>query len=106
MLEDTVTAMSEPLGRATVALIASAASGGLAVAPDGPSSQAKRRAVTRVVVERAKERGELPASVDADLLLDLLAAPVWMTLIIWGRPLSTLDVPTLVDSVLDGVLPR
>ncbi len=44
-----------------------------------------RRAQGEVVIDRAVERGELPATVDRELCLDQLAAPLyWRTIIVRG----------------------
>jgi AcrR family transcriptional regulator len=104
ILDGMITILSEPLGRASVALIGVAA--GLPVGPDESGSQRERRTATQVIVQRAKDRGELPQAIDADHLLDMVAAPVWMTLLVWRRPLSTIDTHAIVDTVLDGVLVR
>jgi AcrR family transcriptional regulator len=104
LLEDFVVAMSEPLGRASAALVAYATTHP-EVAQDSPA-QERRRRVTRVIVERAKDRGELARGADADHIMDLVVAPVWMTMLVWRRPLSTIDANAIVDTVLDGALPR
>ncbi|WP_375481860.1 TetR-like C-terminal domain-containing protein [uncultured Mycobacterium sp.] len=67
---------------------------------------ASRLAATRVVVDRAVERGELPADTDAGLVLEMLVAPLHLRTIMTGEPLTD-DLPEqLVDILLDGLLPR
>jgi AcrR family transcriptional regulator len=102
-LNDLIGAVTEPLGRASVALIAYATTHP-DTAHQGVSPQENRRRATRQIVERAVERGEVPASIGADLLLDLISAPVWMTVLIWQRPVSSIDPKAIVDAVLDGML--
>lgn len=47
-----------------------------------------RQARTRVVVERAVARGELPVGTDPAHILEALIAPVWFRLLISGVPLD------------------
>lgn len=47
-----------------------------------------RQARTRVVIERAVARGELPAGTDPGHILEALIAPLWFRLLISGAPLD------------------
>jgi AcrR family transcriptional regulator len=47
-----------------------------------------RQARTRIVIERAVARGELPAGTDPANVLEALIAPVWFRLLISGVPLD------------------
>lgn len=102
VVDDLIQAMSEPIGLATAALIAYATSHP-EMSQESPA-QLRRRQTTRIITDRAIARGELPKNADADLILDLVAAPIWMTLLVWRRPLSTLNAKAIVDTVLDGAL--
>jgi AcrR family transcriptional regulator len=64
--------------------------------------QQRRRAETRVLVDRAIERGEVPEHADADWLLDHAVAPIWMQVLVWrGEVVSDPDyVARLTDSAL------
>jgi AcrR family transcriptional regulator len=67
---------------------------------------ASRLAAIRVVVDRAIERGELPAGTDAGLVLEMLVAPLHLRTIMTGEPLTD-DLPErMVDILLDGLRPR
>lgn len=62
-----------------------------------------RRAPVRHALERAAERGELRADVDIELVLDLLAGPVFTRVLVTGRPLGDHLAAAIVDAVLAGV---
>lgn len=49
---------------------------------------ADRQARTRIVVERAVERGELPAGTDPAPILEVLIAPIWFRLLVSGAPVD------------------
>ncbi len=59
-----------------------------------------RRACNLEIIERAVDRGDLPASVDRELFLDLLGGPVFFRLLISGRSLEPDFAETLVDFLL------
>lgn len=61
---------------------------------------ADRFAVAQVVVDRAIERGELPAGTDGWSLVERIHAPIWMRLLITGLPLSAMLVEQYVDDAL------
>lgn len=59
------------------------------------------RAHVRTLLVAALERGELPASVDVELAVDLLAAPPFYRRLVSGQPA---DAPGYVERVVDTVL--
>lgn len=63
----------------------------------------RRRDETRAVIERGVARGELPAGVDAELALDLLAAPIFYRTLISREPVDDAYIARLVPTVLAGV---
>ena len=67
--------------------------------------QLRRRRENRVVVQRAVERGELAADVDADLLLDMLHGPLWLERVAGGRAPDLSRLEALVDALLRAFLP-
>jgi Tetracyclin repressor-like, C-terminal domain len=86
LLEEFIAAISAPLGRASISLVAYAAG-----QPDetrGPGPQHLRRQLKRAIVEQAHARGELASEIHPDFLLDLVVAPVWMSLLVWRTPLA------------------
>jgi AcrR family transcriptional regulator len=90
------------VGRLLPALAAEAA-----VNPDMSETLAafveERRQLSRGVLVRAVERGELPAGTDVDLVLDLLAGPVFYRALVARRPVEPEDVERMVDAVLRSV---
>jgi AcrR family transcriptional regulator len=94
--------LSDAVGRASVALAAYAISHPEAVYNHLPLE--KRREATTGVVERAIERGELPRDANADLILDLVSAPLYLHLLLWRRSVLGHDPEAIVDSVLYGVV--
>jgi AcrR family transcriptional regulator len=66
-----------------------------------------RRAIMRVVVERAQGRGELRADVDPELAIDLLVGPfIYRLIIAGGDPTGLFDPPLVLETVLSGLRPR
>jgi AcrR family transcriptional regulator len=61
-----------------------------------------RRARPREIVQRAIDRGELPADVDVELMLDLLGGTVLFRELIAGHHTDEAYVERLVDAVLPG----
>jgi AcrR family transcriptional regulator len=54
-------------------------------APAITGIQEGRRSYTRIIVERAVARGELPAGTDPDWILDVAVAPIWFHALVWRR---------------------
>ena len=62
-----------------------------------------RRAQVRPILLRAIERGELPATTDIELALDLLYGPLYHRLLHGHAPLNERFLRKLVDTVLAGL---
>jgi len=60
----------------------------------------RRREPMLTVLERGRARGEIPAGVDAELLTDLLAAPLFYRRFVAHRPIP----PALIDAAIAQVL--
>lgn len=67
---------------------------------------ADRLALSAQVVERAIQRGELPASTDANLVIETVIGPIWLRLLLTGEPISDDLADRIVDLVADGAVPR
>ncbi|CAN5830602.1 TetR/AcrR family transcriptional regulator [soil metagenome] len=65
---------------------------------------AERRAPVRTALRRAADRGELQAGVDHELLVDLMAGPVFTRLLLTGAALDDGVAECIVDLVLEGAL--
>ena len=83
---------------------AAAASDELAEAMHG--FWAHRLALSAEVVERAIERGELPASADANLIIETVIGPLWIRLLLTGEPITEQLADQVVDLVITGAIPR
>jgi AcrR family transcriptional regulator len=62
-----------------------------------------RRKTSRTVIEAAIARGEVAAGIDVELVLDLLAAPLYYRVIFGHQPISRELAERTVMSVLDGI---
>jgi AcrR family transcriptional regulator len=62
----------------------------------------RRRTVTRLVLARAIQRGELRANTDVDLVIDAIGGAVTFRLLQRHAPLTTTFTDALVDLVLSG----
>lgn len=97
--------LSTPIGHALVLM------GALTVADESlaqarASFIASRLAAMRMVVDRAIDRGELPAGTNARLVLEMLVAPLHVRTVLTGEPLTDTLPEQLVDVLLDGLRPR
>lgn len=66
---------------------------------------AERRAPSRAAIEAGITRGELPADLDVDGLIDRIAGPVFYRQLVVQQPMAAAEVGRLVDDVLRGRLP-
>jgi hypothetical protein len=61
------------------------------------------RARHRVLLNRAIERGEIPANGDTDVVLDMLLGPAFHRLLHGHRPFTGTFVRRVVDVIMDGI---
>jgi AcrR family transcriptional regulator len=80
---------------------AAAASEELTVAMRGFWTE--RMAASTAIVERAVERGEVPADVDATLVIESLIGPLWVRLLLTGGPIDDEVADKVADLVVAGV---
>lgn len=62
-----------------------------------------RRSTTRTVLVRAIDHGELDPSTDVELMLDLLAAPLYYRALFGHEPIAAGTAEAIVDALLDGL---
>ncbi len=67
---------------------------------------ANRLALSAEIVERAIRRGELPASTDANLIIEAVIGPLWVRLLLTGEPITEELADRVVQLVTDGAMPR
>jgi AcrR family transcriptional regulator len=89
-------------GPALVGLIAEAQVNPHTRAPFLAEFAERRRAVTRLVLRRAIERGEIRADTDIDLIIDALGGAVTFRLLQGHAPLTTKFTDALVKLLLSG----
>jgi AcrR family transcriptional regulator len=64
-----------------------------------------RRSLVAGIVRRAVDRGELPANVDIELLMDVYAGAVFYRVVVSGEPVDENLAEQLVGLLLDGKKP-
>ena len=67
---------------------------------------ARRLALSAEIVERAIQRGELPASTDSNLIIETVIGPLWFRLLLTGEPITEELADRVADLVTAGALPR
>ncbi len=82
----------------------------LAVAGDDPDTRrardhywASRYALSKQMITRAVDRGELPATVDPRLAIEMLVSPVHFRIVLTREPIDTRMPALLVDALLGGI---
>ena len=83
---------------------AAAASDELATAMHG--FWVHRLALSAEVVERAIQRGELPASTDANLIIETVIGPLWVRLLLTGEPITEELADQVVQLITSGITRR
>jgi AcrR family transcriptional regulator len=101
LLEDILAVFRSPFGQVLVALMRSQDE---SLARPTRIHWNTRVEHCAVILARARDRGELAADVDPRLALDLLTGPNYRRLYITHEPLDSLDVGTIVDIVVGGIV--
>ena len=65
----------------------------------------KRRAATRVILERGVERGEIVKTADLELMIDMLFGPVWFRLLVQHAKLDAGFASQLITAVITAFAP-
>ncbi|GAB7040591.1 MULTISPECIES: TetR/AcrR family transcriptional regulator [Catenuloplanes] len=63
----------------------------------------RQRELDRAPLERAVTRGDLPAGLDLDLLVDTLVGPIYYRVLVTGDPVGAEFTDRLVDEALRGL---
>ena len=92
-----------PYGRVIAALVAEAQADPAFAEQYRERFVEPRRAQARPILLHAIERGELPATTDIELALDLLYGPLYHRLLHGHAPLNERFLGDLVDTVLAGL---
>jgi AcrR family transcriptional regulator len=92
-------------GDTSAGLVAEVAAAAARHADVGAAVQAmfhRRNALVLTLLEHARERGELHADVEPEVLFDQLAGALYYRLLVTGRPIDEAYVDSLVASALRG----
>lgn len=65
---------------------------------------AERLAAAETIVDRAIERGELSASVDANLIIETVIGPLWVRLLLTGEPVDSDVADRVAELVAAGAV--
>lgn len=66
----------------------------------------RRFALNREIFERAIERGEMEAGTDPDLGLEALIGPLYLRVLVTGKPLEEGFLDGVVETILNGLYAR
>lgn len=97
---------SRPYGRVIAALLEEAQTDPAFAAEYHKRVLEPRRAQARAILLRAVERGEIPAGVRVEVVLDLLYGPIYHRLLHGHAPVNDRFVRDVVDIVLGGIRQR
>ncbi|MEZ0050243.1 AcrR family transcriptional regulator [Mycobacterium sp. MAA66] len=100
MLDDVLALYQSPLGTALMGAIRSSDP---ALAQLGGVYFSARLEHCASIAERAKDRGELPATADYRLIFELLMGPFLARALLSSKDIKTLDSAAIVHAVLQGV---
>jgi AcrR family transcriptional regulator len=98
-------AASRPYGRVIAALLTEAQSDPVFAAAYRERFVHPRREQGRVILQRAIERGEIPAGTNVEVALDLLYGPIYHRMLHGHAPLNDRFVREVIDMALGGIAP-
>ena len=88
LARDVVASLSSPGGLRRSTSIVAAAADAPEVASRMHSVWSGRMEATRVIVERAVERGEIGPHIEPQLIIESLVAPIWLRVLVTGEPID------------------
>lgn len=95
--------ITSDVGRPMTTTLVAAAATAPAVAEATHSFWEERLHLTRVIVERAVDRGEAAADVDANLAIESLVGPLYLRLLLTGEPVDERVADQVARVVARGV---
>jgi len=98
--------MRSPVAQALIRTVAGLGSSDPAIAAMAKSFWEERLRLDGAIVERAIERGEVPPGTEPGAVVEALLGPLYMRLLVTGRPLSARVVDRVVDLVIGGIAAR
>ena len=96
---------SRPYARVITALLTEAQTDPVFAAEYRQRLVEPRRDQARAVFRRAMERGEIPASTDIEVAVDLVYGPLWHRLLHGHAPLNDRFTRSVIDTALSGIQP-
>ena len=96
-------AASRPYGRVIAALLTEAQSDPVFAAAYRERFVQPRREQGRVILQRAIERGEIPAGTNVEVALDLLYGPIYHRLLHRHAPLNDQFATQVIDAVIAAI---
>jgi AcrR family transcriptional regulator len=96
----------KPYGRVIAALLTEAQTDPKFADEYHTRVQEPRRAEARAVLQRAVDRGEIPATTKTEVALDLLYGPIYHRLLHGHAPINDRFVRDVIDMVLSGLQPN
>lgn len=99
-LADTFAAVADPANGRMLRQLMAAAQDDTYLAHAAADFTAQRRRELGVILERGRQRGELPDAADLDTLVDLVYGFLWYRLLVGHAPLDTPAAQALADAVL------
>jgi AcrR family transcriptional regulator len=105
LLTESVTLLFEGPGRILEDLVRESGTSRELASVVKATNHARRRAYHEAL-NRAVARGEIPPTIQHELLIDLLVGPLWTRSLVTGSPMTDGDVEAIVDTVLDGCRDR
>jgi AcrR family transcriptional regulator len=98
--------MRSPVAQALIRTVAGLGASDPAIAEMARSFWEERLRLDGAIVERAIERGEVPEGTDPGGVVEALLGPLYMRLLVTGRPLDAEVVDPVVDLVIGGIAAR
>ena len=97
--------VSTPGGARRSRSIVAAAATSEQLADDVSNLMRRRVDLTKVIVERATERGEVSDHIDPALVIEAVVAPIWFRLLLSGEVIDDEFLDGVVDLAMSGISP-
>ena len=103
LLSSIVISLARPTARALLRAAAAESESTPEIGRVARAFWAHRIGLAAEIVRRAQRRGEAPADLDAEHVIELLIAPLFLRLLVTGGPIDGAFADRLVDGTLRGI---
>ena len=103
LLSSIVISLARPTARAMLRAAAAESESTPEIGRVARAFWAHRIGLAAEIVRRAQRRGEAPADLDAEHVIELLIAPLFLRLLVTGGPIDGAFADRLVDGTLRGI---